>query len=55
MLYTGLDILKKTIYGTMAGKKGKIIEQAEFSNTKEALEDFLSGRPTEIVIEACGF
>ena len=55
MLFTGLDIHKKTIYGTMVDKDGKIIEQGEFPNTKWALEDFLSGRPTKVVIEACGF
>lgn len=55
MLYTGLDIHKKTVYGTMIDKKGRIIEQKEFENCKEELEHFLCGRPTKIVIEACGF
>ena len=55
MLYTGLDIHKKTIYGTMMDKDGKIVEQKEFANCKEELELFLCGRPTKAVIEACGF
>ena len=55
MLYTGLDIHKKTIYATMIDGEGKIIEQKEFANCKEELETFLCGRPTKIVIEACGF
>ena len=55
MLYTGLDIHKKTIYGTMMDKEGKIVDQKEFANCKEELELFLCSRPTRIVIEACGF
>jgi transposase len=55
MLYTGLDIHKKTIYATMMDREGKIIDQKEFPNCKEKLELFLCGRPTKIVIEACGF
>lgn len=55
MLYTGLDVHKKTIYATMMDKKGKIIEQKEFENCKEELDLFLCGRPAKIVIEACGF
>lgn len=55
MLYTGLDIHKKNIYGTMMDKEGKIIEQREFANCKEELELFLCSRPTKVVIEACGF
>ena len=55
MLYTGLDVHKKTIYGTIVDKEGKIIEQRNFANTKEDLEQFLCSRPTKIVIEACGF
>ena len=55
MLYTGLDIHKKTIYATMMDKEGKIVEQAEFSNCKEELENFICCRLTKIVIEACGF
>ena len=55
MLYTGLDIHKKTIYGTMMDKEGRIIDQREFANCKEELEAFLCGKPTKIVIEACGF
>jgi transposase len=54
MLYTGLDIHKKTIYGTIVDEKGKIIEQENFYNTEEHLKAFLAGRPTKIVIEACG-
>lgn len=55
MLYTGLDIHKKNIYGTMMDEDGKVIEQKEFANCKEELENFICGRPTKIVIEACGF
>ncbi len=54
-LYTGLDIHKNSIYGTMMDETGKIIEQRNFPNTLESLEQFLCGRPTSIVIEACGF
>jgi transposase len=54
MLYTGLDIHKKTIYGTIVNEKGKIIQQENFYNTEEHLKAFLAGRPTKIVIEACG-
>ena len=55
MLYTGLDIHKKTIYGTIVDKDGRIIDQRNFDNSKDDLEQFLCGRPTKIVIEACGF
>lgn len=55
MLYTELNIHKKTIYATMIDKKGRIIEQREFENCKEEPEKFFCGRPTKIVIEACGF
>jgi transposase len=55
MLYTGLDVHKKTIYATMMDKEGKIIEQKEFVNCKEELNAFLAGRPSKVVLEACGF
>jgi len=55
MLYTGLDIHKKSIYGTMMDAEGNIVEQAEFVNCKKELESFLCGRLTKVVIEACGF
>lgn len=54
-LYTGLDIHKNTIYGTMMDESGRIVEQGEFVNGEEYLKNFLCGRPTSIVIEACGF
>jgi transposase len=34
---------------------GTIVEQREFPNCKEELQNFICGRPTKIVIEACGF
>ena len=55
MLYTGLDIHKKTIYGTMVDEQGKIVEQRNFDNCNEELEQFLCGRSGKVVIEACGF
>lgn len=54
-LYTGLDIHKNSIYGTMMDEKGKIIDQRNFDNNLKSLKGFLCGRPTKIVIEACGF
>jgi transposase len=53
MLYTGLDIHKKTIYGTIVDERGKIVQQENFYNTEEHLKAFLAGRPMKIVIEAC--
>jgi transposase len=55
MLYTGLDIHKNRIYGTVMKKDGTILEQKEFVNCKEELQDFICGRPTKVLIEACGF
>ena len=55
MLYCGLDMHKKTIYGTTVDESGKIVEQRNFNNNKEELEQFLCLRPAKIVIEACGF
>lgn len=54
-LYTGLDIHKKSIYGTMMDEQGKIIDQRNFDNNLENLKQFLCCRPTKVVIEACGF
>ncbi len=54
-LYTGLDIHKNSIYGTMINESGKIIDQRNFPNTLDSLKQFLCCRPTSIVIEACGF
>lgn len=55
LLYCGLDIHKKTIYGTIVDDSGKVIKQRNFDNNKEDLEKFLCRRPFKIVIEACGF
>lgn len=55
MLYAGLDIHKKTIYGTIVKDDGQIIEQRNFANDAKELSLFFCGRPCKVVIEACGF
>jgi transposase len=57
MFYTGLDIHRKFIYGTVLDSKGKIVNQGEFSTTEADFDNFLGFLPNKqvkIVMESCG-
>ena len=45
MLYTGLDIHKKSTYGTMMDAEGNIVEQKEFENSRNGPERFFCSSP----------
>lgn len=54
--YAGIDIHKDSFFGTVLDNSGRVIEQGNFPNTKEALQRFLFTpcKDTSITIEACG-
>jgi transposase len=57
MYYTGLDIHKKFIYGTVLNDQGKVINQGKFSTTEKDLDNFLGFLPNKqvsVVLESCG-
>lgn len=41
MMYVGLDGHKQVCYGTVMDEKGKVVEQAKFTNDPEGLEEFM--------------
>jgi transposase len=55
--YAGLDVHKEHINAAVVDSKGKIVKEAKFMNTPEALDGFLAGmdKNTEFALEACGF
>ena len=55
--YAGLDVHKEYINAAVVDSRGKIVEEAKFMNTPQALDAFLSGLDgdTEFALEACGF
>ena len=57
-IYVGLDTHRNTIHGTAMNKDGEVIRSDNFSNNKEALEDFMKEFPiwnTVAIVEACNF
>lgn len=55
--YAGLDVHKEHINAAVVDSRGKMVKEAKFMNTPEALDAFLSGLDgqTEFALEACGF
>lgn len=55
--YAGLDVHKEHINAAVVNSRGKIVKEAKFMNTPEALDAFISGLngQTEFALEACGF
>ncbi|MFH1224804.1 MAG: IS110 family transposase [Candidatus Diapherotrites archaeon] len=55
--YAGLDVHKEHINAAVVDSRGKIVKEAKFMNTPEALDAFISGLSgdTEFALEACGF
>lgn len=55
--YAGLDVHKEHINAAVVDSKGKIVKEAKFMNSPQALDAFLSGLDgkTEFALEACGF
>lgn len=57
MYYTGLDIHRKFIYGTVLDSKGSIVNQGQFPTTEADFDNFLGFLPNKqvkIVMESCG-
>jgi len=57
MFYTGLDIHRKFIYGTVLNEENKIVNQGKFATNEKELLDFLGFLPnkmTKVVLESCG-
>lgn len=55
--YAGLDVHKEFINAAVVNSRGKIVKEAKFLNSPQALDAFLSGldgKP-EFALEACGF
>lgn len=56
MKYVGLDLHKKTTYGTVMRSDGTILRQGKFATTRDDLRDFLEGiDEARVAIESSGF
>ena len=55
--YAGLDVHKEHINAAVVNSRGRIVKEAKFMNSPQALDSFLSGlsSDTEFALEACGF
>lgn len=55
--YAGLDVHKEFINAAVVDSRGRVVKEAKFMNSPQALDAFLSGLDgqTEFALEACGF
>jgi len=53
LMYVGLDVHKKTCYGTVMTHDGKVLKRGQSPNDVESLEEFMEGlKETSVAMEA---
>ena len=55
MMYVGLDVHKRTCYGTATDDEGRIVKSGKFSSNPEGLNSFMDGLDEAQVAMEAGY